>query len=536
MIGLDLFDSPQFSFSLYYRSDLALDSSWSLFFEKIGVELFDGQNWDQLRPGLIFVHPDYPLQGNLPSDLIDIPIFFKGQNPLKTTLDPGAYLNIQDSSQLMDFLGYMQSQWEIRCQGHEQSQSVQFLKSLLLKYEMTLSRFFQGYPVLEMPLTLDELTAHIYSLEGVHHIKAMMDHLLKIPFTEVEIALLTDEKKLGKTFSYMFQGQELLFVFTLKNDEKKAHLEFLLMKLVLDFYFLFEEGTGPHYFPSKLSCLEDYSFPVLLVDKESGAFFYNQLFMQLDIGPSQLIELSHGDIYNMGSESILINKTHLFIEGKGLDLFYLTLEKKMAQQNNFWDQENIKVITSSIAHELKNPIAGIMAAIDLLLLDEWEEDCQEILKDLKKSSKRCRDLVEVFLGFSRPQNQVLDEGIESVFMTAKKLLQVRMLDLNFKIEMKNFTKESCFSRPLNYSQLTILLYLFFSDLMTNMSRQELIEGRLYREIHFDLIEREQEICFLFNGRDLSIQGSPLGQFILNLLGLELEMKGQYMRLLNTRMI
>ena len=60
--------------------------------------------------------------------------------------------------------------------------------------------------------------------------------------------------------------------------------------------------------------------------------------------------------------------------------------------------EELGIISSSIAHELNNPLGGILAGLSVLLLEDLEMENRLSLEEMKRGTERCRQLINIFLG------------------------------------------------------------------------------------------------------------------------------------------
>jgi len=61
---------------------------------------------------------------------------------------------------------------------------------------------------------------------------------------------------------------------------------------------------------------------------------------------------------------------------------------------------------AGVAHEINNPLAGILGNTQLLMLERAESDADfETLKKIEQSAKRCKDITQNLLRFSQQQQQ-----------------------------------------------------------------------------------------------------------------------------------
>lgn len=142
------------------------------------------------------------------------------------------------------------------------------------------------------------------------------------------------------------------------------------------------------------------------------------------------------------------------------------------------------VISSSIAHELNNPLASILAFAELLELEVDENsEKQQIVKDVKKASLKCSQIVNLFLGFGRSsisKDKIGFSDIERVIFDSKDLLRSRFAEggLNLNIEFERLEK-TCFQ--LDDNLLTMFFYLLLDGVFTRLNQSFLIHSRVSNE-------------------------------------------------------
>jgi len=82
---------------------------------------------------------------------------------------------------------------------------------------------------------------------------------------------------------------------------------------------------------------------------------------------------------------------------------------------------SLGTLSSGVAHEINNPLTGIIGYTEMLLMKEQEETTKKYLKNIYESSIRCKRIVENMLTFSRQKpfhknpenvNEIIDKTIE----------------------------------------------------------------------------------------------------------------------------
>jgi signal transduction histidine kinase len=104
------------------------------------------------------------------------------------------------------------------------------------------------------------------------------------------------------------------------------------------------------------------------------------------------------------------------------------------------------IISSSIAHELNNPLGGIMSFLQLIRM-ELQED-SEILEDIvamEEATNRCKELVENLLGFARQEDvgSTISFDLRDTIDQTVKFLDVRTRSRGIQIKFLS-SKEPCY--------------------------------------------------------------------------------------------
>ncbi|MFN3396117.1 MAG: ATP-binding protein, partial [Thermodesulfovibrionales bacterium] len=100
----------------------------------------------------------------------------------------------------------------------------------------------------------------------------------------------------------------------------------------------------------------------------------------------------------------------------------ITEMKKLKEQLYHSDKlASLGLLVSGVAHEINNPLTGILAYAELLNMRVKDEDVKKDLEKILNSAERCKKIVENLLTFSRQKrpsrslesiNEIIDKAIE----------------------------------------------------------------------------------------------------------------------------
>ncbi len=117
-------------------------------------------------------------------------------------------------------------------------------------------------------------------------------------------------------------------------------------------------------------------------------------------------------------------------------------EKRIVESSKMAE---LGTIGSSIAHQLNNPIGGMLSHIQLLLMDmktlsfEGKDELHRELKEMESGTRRCAEIVRDLLGFTRraDEDQAHDHDLAEIVEQAIKIteLQTRSRGIRFKLDI-----------------------------------------------------------------------------------------------------
>jgi hypothetical protein len=313
-----------------------------------------------------------------------------------------------------------------------------------------------------------------------------------------------------------------------ESSVKTIQIFFFYHTLVQFFYS--QQVEADPFFDQTLweETLDLIPFPVVLMSKKAEVRQHNKLFAKLNFPPSDCLKLKLREKttineipYNIFRKDVLHLNEEMVLFVFFTESFFLKGDDNLTPTG-----QELGIITSSIAHELNNPIAGIQAAITLLMLDDdLKGEAEETLREMKNGSLRCKQLIETFLGFSRanPSSsyniQLKLSPIQLCYQQAQNLLRFRTVESGIRFSL-DYSKHTDFRAGVNLSLLTMTFYLIMGELMTLYSHQMLVanKNQIEKIIKGEVVESSQEIQIQLN--ELNISELEISKLIQNLLTIE----------------
>tara|TARA_B100001971_G_scaffold215195_1_gene260363 strand:+ start:194120 stop:195739 length:1620 start_codon:yes stop_codon:yes gene_type:complete len=234
-------------------------------------------------------------------------------------------------------------------------------------------------------------------------------------------------------------------------------------------------------------------FPFVLFDEAGVLTLHNAKFVNLNLTAKKCLKLKDNEQVTLRNE---LYKVHKLSDG-GVTLFYFVRVKDFIEDDTHTDSSSsdLGIITSSIAHELNNPLAGIMAALDVILLDFESPEMADNVNQMKDTVNRCKKLVETFLGFSkyRPQTQSqYNNKIQESFNQALELIRFRLIENNLNI-VTHFEHDHSFENNFNPHVMSMIFYLTLGELLTNFSHHKLVSDDRSTSILIEFVEGKNNI-------------------------------------------
>ncbi len=347
-------------------------------------------------------------------------------------------------------------------------------------------------------------------------------------FTSAEISLI--EPSINLLPLPRFKGEFLALELNWDDSDYSRLIKKMFFFYTLVNFFSFKQEIQDPFFDDSLweSVLDSIPFPVALLSHSAEVYQHNTLFSNLNLAPTDCLnfKLREKTLINDIPYNVFRKEVHHLDETKILFVFFTESFFLKGDGHLSPSGQELGIISSSIAHELNNPIAGIQAALSLLMLGEYlNEEAKLTLVEMKNGATRCKQLIETFLGFSRANPKSLTtlelqlSPIVVCYQQAQNLLRFRTVESGIRFSFE-LSRHSEFRASVNLSLLTMTFYLILGEVMTLYSHQLLVadKNQIEKVIKGEIIESSQEIQIQLH--ELNISTLSLSKLIQNLLTIE----------------
>ncbi|MBT3983616.1 MAG: hypothetical protein HOE90_19835 [Bacteriovoracaceae bacterium] len=243
--------------------------------------------------------------------------------------------------------------------------------------------------------------------------------------------------------------------------------------------------------------LEIVEKPFAVFNSHADIIYHNKLFIDLKLAPEAASVLSNGENTTLQGNTYQCHRYEFSDFGEKYSLIVL-LNESMGKEGSGLTSKDLGIICGSLAHELNNPIAGILSVLTLLELDAADTQLSGEIQEMLERTRRCRDLVQMFLGFSRKTIERSDSfAFGRSVEQALDLLRFRVAQTDIKIDITSHTINSL-KGVFNDSIFTMLLYILFSELVTVRSHLDILkndQGPNPLTISGEVIENETVVRF-----------------------------------------
>ena len=220
--------------------------------------------------------------------------------------------------------------------------------------------------------------------------------------------------------------------------------------------------------------------PVALLSSEGDLLICNHAFSKAGFLPKECLRLGDGETTQKNDQYFNVTKRSLLM-GSDERIFILLESEQVnpsTQASGKGASEELGIISSSLAHELKNPIAGILAASSVLAFQEnIGDETMGQIEEMKQSAKRCQNLIEIFLGFSKVETPHGHQtSMEGALSQAFELLKFRMIETHVRLEWSAKRGQE-YLWDVNSSVASMVFYLILSEVMTYAAHGRLVANQ-----------------------------------------------------------
>lgn len=272
------------------------------------------------------------------------------------------------------------------------------------------------------------------------------------------------------------------------------------------------------------------SDPVSLIDKEYNIHIANQNFLSasnlekvegkkcyqvLFNRNSPCVECKRGEqfrlknhknptqVYDVFSQQMVIdNQTHYFH-------LYRDISKQLGFERQILESAKLAelgTIGSSIAHELNNPLGGMLNFLQLIRMDlTGNEDYYNEILEMEKGAVKCKEIVQNLLGFSRHANLSELRSIDLIEIINQSILitELRTRALGIKIDLSIPDKKILVEGRFNQlaQALCNILQNAYESILVRKGSHENFQGNI--KINILLKENHVDLTITDNGIGIS---------------------------------
>ena len=362
-----------------------------------------------------------------------------------------------------------------------------FLSSLTEKYEKDLFRKSEFYlkkisnnkALKENCLNdkslilIEKIEQDLYSATNFSQLVDILDNINKVNDFSFSINYPFEVKENHQCLPLNFANQ-LYFLSFEDHPSSKHLLAYIYQIIYVALLRLESKRENVEVLENLEAIFTEISIPVVVFDKDQQVVLHNELFINLNISTKKCLSLEANDQLTINDNVFKIQKIYVD-KDEHIHINFIPVNDVLGASTNP-SSEELGIVSSSIAHELNNPLAGILAALTVLEMDEYPDDIMEKFSQMRKSVLRCKTLVETFLGFSKVQGGSVHStmNLEESFNQAMELIRFRLIENNITIHF-DYKVNSKMNSNVNGHIMSMIYYLFLGELLTSFSHQNLVE-------------------------------------------------------------
>lgn len=216
--------------------------------------------------------------------------------------------------------------------------------------------------------------------------------------------------------------------------------------------------------------------PVALIKENSEVVQYNSAY-QKQLAPNKNdVTQNLGQKFELRTNNAVTNQEALYevesqkMKSDSTQDIYINIYRDKTKQKKAERQilESSKIaelglIGGSIAHELNNPLAGLITFIQMLKMDVQSDGNNNLLNDLEemeKSALRCKEIIQNLLSFSRKSNAKKEQlHLRDLINKAIRIIQIKTKPLGIEIKFSSPVPDDVIEgleNPLTQSLVNIM--------------------------------------------------------------------------------
>jgi PAS domain S-box-containing protein len=224
------------------------------------------------------------------------------------------------------------------------------------------------------------------------------------------------------------------------------------------------------------------------------------------LAPNSSLRLSKGDGLMKKEYEVICQTLGFELEGQNARLILfrditeqLKIERRILESSKLAE---IGTIASSIAHELNNPLGGMLSFLQLIRMDlEKTNPLYQDITAMEEGTLRCRDIIQNLLGFARQtgQHNLEPMDVRDAIERAVKLIELQSRSKGLSLKTRVGETPMMVKGEVNALSQSIcnLLQNAIDSLVERKEREPAFQGEI--EIIADTIEENVLITVRDNG-------------------------------------
>ncbi len=182
---------------------------------------------------------------------------------------------------------------------------------------------------------------------------------------------------------------------------------------------------------------------------------------------------------------------------------YEDISDQIAIENKFQQTARLAelgLISSSIAHELNNPLGGIISYLQIMKMDlPNNHPFQQDIQLMNETALRMKKIIEDLLIFSRKENklQIEEVSIYEVLLKTMDLLQMQLKKENLKVSLKEPSES--INQALSVLHFRNSIHLVFQYFLQKLKLKKLMQSNYTGLVEVKIFQDQMSSYLSFSG-------------------------------------